>query len=398
MNRQAVVFWLIVTLLAFDTGCAPSLRPAELTDGGLDRTTMMDGSFPSASGRFRHSLAEDGVITTVVDATSHTAWAYLDLDTAHAIEVDPASSSEWDIAFKRFYVITNGGISGTGGVAAARVNPASFADTSQAPETGWIVDTEDTEEDDDTGTDSAFNGGFESQNDWYQYTPGTHNLTPKPDVVFVVKTSAGRFIKLAFVSYYDEAGTPAYVQFRWAPINHSEIELPDAGAQPDGRVVRDAGMMEPIPEDALSVNGSARDSFTYVRVGEGVVSIADPSVSTDWDLAFGRAIVRTNSGTSGPGLGGAASLGVVPYDSVVAVGEAEFAIDELIDDESTNPVLGSWFSYDISTHTLTPKRDIWLIRTASGSYAKLRIWSWSDGIFRISLDPLPTAGVEAEME
>lgn len=397
MNKEAVVSWLIVTLLGFHVGCAPSLRPADLADGGSNRTTMMDGSIPSASGRFRHSRAEDGVITTIVDATSHTSWAYLDLDTGDAI-IDPTNSSEWDIAFKRFYVITNGGISGTGGVAAARVNPASFPDTSQAPEGGWVVDAEDTEEDDDTGTDTAFNGGFESQNDWYQYTPGTHNLTPQPDVVFVVKTSAGRFVKLAFVSYYDEAGTPGYVQFRWAPISHSEIELPDAGGRPDGRVLHDAGIMEPIPEDTLTVDGSARDSFTYVRVGEGVVSIADPSVSTDWDLAFGRAIIRTNSGTSGPGGGGAASIGVVPYDSILSIEDAEFAIDELIDDESTNPILGSWFSYDISTHTLTPKRDIWLVRTARGDYAKLRIWSWNDGVFQVSHDLLPVAEVEAEME
>jgi hypothetical protein len=387
---------LAVTYSAFQAACAPNLRPSDTSDAGSSITMTMDGSIPGVSGQFRHTVS-DGVVTTVVDATSHTSWAYLDLDTGLAIETDnPTSSTEWDIAFKRFYVITNGGISGTAGVAAARVTPMAFADLSEAPATGWILDGEDTDLDDDTGTDSAFNGGPESQYDWYQYTPGTHNLSPKSDLVFVVKTGEGNFFKLTFLAYYDPAGTPGYVQFTWAPIASTEIDLPDGGVsmRPDGGVGPDAGMMEPIPDDALTVDGSARDTFTYVRVGEGVVSIADPSTSTDWDLAFGRAIVRTNSGTSGPGGGGAASAGAVAYDSVVSVGDADFAIDELSDESSTNPVLGSWFSYDVSTHSVTPKRDIWLVRTATGGYAKLRIWSWSDGVFQISLDALPVAATE----
>ncbi len=397
MNRMTTTCILAVTYAAFQAACAPTLRPAENGDGGTDIAITPDGSIPNVSGRFRHTVSDHGVVTTVVDATSHTEWAYLDLDTGHAIETDdPASSREWDIAFKRFYVITNGGISGTAGVAAARITPMAFEDLREAPMTGWILDGEDTELDDDTGTDSAFNGGPESQNDWYAYTPGTHNLSPKPDLVFVVKTGEGNFIKLAFLAYYDGAGTPAYVQLVWTPIARTDIDLPDGGVstRPDGSLGRDAGMMEPIPEDALTVDGSARDEFAYVRVGEGVVSITDPTTSTDWDLALGRAIVRTNSGTSGAGGGGAASAGIVPYDSVVSVGDVDFAIDALSEDESTNPILGSWFTYDIATHTVTPKRDIWLIRTATGGYAKLRIWSWNDGVFQISLDALPIPGAE----
>jgi hmuY' len=45
--------------------------------------------------------------------------------------------------------------------------------------------------------------------------------------------------------------------------------------------------------------------YVYFSFEKGVVEVADPVASNDWDLAFNRYHVKTNSGTSGKGQGGA---------------------------------------------------------------------------------------------
>ena len=48
-----------------------------------------------------------------------------------------------------------------------------------------------------------------------------------------------------------------------------------------------------------------KDQYVYFSFNKGVVEVADPKKSNDWDIAFNRYYVKTNSGTSGAGQGGA---------------------------------------------------------------------------------------------
>lgn len=45
--------------------------------------------------------------------------------------------------------------------------------------------------------------------------------------------------------------------------------------------------------------------YVYFSFNKGVVEVTDPMTSNDWDIAFNRYHVKTNSGTSGKGQGGA---------------------------------------------------------------------------------------------
>ena len=45
--------------------------------------------------------------------------------------------------------------------------------------------------------------------------------------------------------------------------------------------------------------------YVYFSFNKGVVEVSDPQASNDWDIAFNRYHVKTNSGTSGKGQGGA---------------------------------------------------------------------------------------------
>lgn len=169
---------LATVLLLLAPGCAPDLS------GELD-----PGPAPS--------LPPGGVL---VDATSETEEVGFDLDGAAEVETtDPA----WDLSFLRYHVRLNGGVSGAGTVEAAVLTGIAYEDVTGPPDTGFATDAPDANGD---GIDELVLAG------WYEYDLVDHTLTPA-DVVYVVRSTEGADHKLAFLSYYDQAGTPAMISF-----------------------------------------------------------------------------------------------------------------------------------------------------------------------------------------
>lgn len=393
LSRHGVAFAALCTTVV--AGCAPPLAPRVEIDGGSDaQASALDGGIPGTSGAFTHVVGPDGVVVTTVDATDDATWRYLDLETGTAVVTNvPSPSTQWDLAFQRFKVITNGGVSGPGGVSVARLEATPFASVTRAPEDGYVVDVADGDADMDHDADSALTNGTD---DWYDYEPATHVLSPKADLTYVVHTGEGRYFKVAMLGYYDGAGTPGYVRFTWAEVDApDDVTLPDAGPIPDAGPPVDAATTDAtveIPSDAVTVDASAHDVWTYFDVETAsVVAPADPTHDTTWDVAFSRTLVRTNSGTSGAGVGGARFVPGTAWDEVTETGTLGFAIDEEITDgspgatpTSASPVLGDWYDYDFRTHTVTPKEGVFIVRGATGAYARLRIWRWVDGVYQLS--------------
>jgi hypothetical protein len=372
MRSRPITLLLALGLL----GCADRLRPDD------DPPPP-----PSSSGAFTHDVGADGVTTTVVDATDREVWRHLDLDTGLQVEAEGG----WDLSFLRFRVRTNGGLSGDGGVFVARVEGA-FEEVTQAPDGGWSTDGPDGQVDDDDAPDNLFNNG---EDDWYDYELETHTLTAR-DYVYAVVTTERRYFKLQFLDYYDEVGSPAYVRFRWAEIEAPDDPMlpdaPDPEPNPDPDPEPDPGPT--VPDDAVQIDAGDGAQWVYFSVASGVVSPATPEESLEWDLAFRRTEIRTNSGTSGPGLGGARiDEAMRAHDEIVDASTFGFTVDEIIDSArpgaeptSLNPGMFSWYDYNPRFHSLTPKEQSFLIRTADGGYASLRIWDWDDGLFYVSAD------------
>ena len=283
----------------------------------------------------------DGSHTTVVDATAMDAWIGLDLETGK-------ESEAWDLGFQRFQVRLNGGTSGDGGVELAALPDADFAAVTKAPTTGWITDTAEVL-------------AFEANDGWYAYDPATHVLTPRA-IVYVVRSAEGAYFKLAIEDYYDDAGTPAFMKLHWAAID------------------------PPPSEDALTVPATSADAFVYLDVATGIVSIDEPAASTGWDLAFSRTTVVTNAGAAGPGVGGTrlAPEGAA-YATISSATTLGYAVDAL-----------AWYDYDVSTHVVSPKPVVFLVRTATGGYAKLQITAYTDGTYTLRVAPVARdAGVHS---
>ncbi|MDO8667101.1 MAG: HmuY family protein [Gemmatimonadales bacterium] len=93
----------------------------------------------------------------------------------------------------------------------------------------------------------------------------------------------------------------------------------------------------------------------------------------DWDLAVSRFHVIANGGDGFGGRGGIVNLGSVPFDSVVTLPDTGYVATAR---DSTSAGVGKWYRYGWSSHLLTPKGDVYGVRTADGRYAKVTIVSY----------------------
>ena len=126
-----------------------------------------------------------------------------------------------------------------------------------------------------------------------------------------------------------------------------------------------------------TLDASHKEKFVYFDFSSSsVVEVSDPA-SLDWDLAFRRTTILTNSGATSPkGRGGAAALGTVDFETFAALPEGvEFETDQIPPRKAQpgNSSLNRWYQYDFLNHRLTPAATVHAIRTADGKYAKFQI-------------------------
>lgn len=186
---------------------------ASVPSAGDEVVTVVLPAAPAAapvveSEHVRTVPAADGSFASEVDATDTASWVYFSL--RDGVEVTPAvpeQSPLWDLGFQRSIVKLNGGASGPGKVKLA-VASGSFEEVTSPPSGEYLADAESA----DGGPEYA----FAASDDWYSYDSTSHRLTARA-TVFVIETE-GRYFKLQFSDYYDAAGTPAVLQFRWAPL------------------------------------------------------------------------------------------------------------------------------------------------------------------------------------
>lgn len=152
-----------------------------------------------------------------------------------------------------------------------------------------------------------------------------------------------------------------------------------------------------VPVSAITVKDLAADTVTgigsdgrpqsagtttyYSLVDNKVIASTD-AATTKWDVAFTSTKVLVNSGTSGPGLGGAFvfkglfdDLKTIPTDSL-------FATDNSNASSYAIP-WGSgkgWYTYDGLTTLVNPIAGrVLVIRTAAGKFAKIEILNYYKG-------------------
>ena len=141
-----------------------------------------------------------GPTVYTIDAGSPAEWRFFDFSRGSV--VSDAGPLGWDLAFRRFRIIANGGhgFAGDGGI--ADLGPAVFDSVVEVPEVGYVVTT--------TRRDST-NAAIAH---WYRYGFTSHILEPEPRV-YAVRTADGRYAKLEILGYYCPGARPGCLTFRY---------------------------------------------------------------------------------------------------------------------------------------------------------------------------------------
>lgn len=292
-----------------------------------------------------------------VDASMRGVPVYYDLARGD-VTTGGSQSMDWDLAFSRTTITTNGGASGPG-FGGARLAPMgqNYDSASDSPTSGFQVD-EELPIPGPPGSGTA--PGNPALAEWFDYNPTTHAVTPK-NTWFLVRSAAGEYYKLRIHDWSD-----GVFIIESAPLTRA----------PD--IVR------------LEVDASSRTEPTFVSARLGAVVTAS-AAETTWDLAITRVVMQTNSGVSGPGQGGAALHTETSLDEV-DLPPSVFQVDEMI--MSARPgvepypgsaVLDDWFDYDPMTRAVTPKVRLHALRTSDGGFAAFVIEDYTDGRYVIQL-------------
>jgi hypothetical protein len=154
-------------------------------------------------------------------------------------------------------------------------------------------------------------------------------------------------------------------------------------------VITDTGVDRTLYVDASvgGINGQDNNPWIYLSLATGqavAVTDIDALGSTAWDLAFKRFIVRTNSGDSGPGQGGAIRI-ALPWNKVDAstLGKQMLPKESWFDADCNLNVdanmqlvttFTGWSEYDEALHILNATPDVvYITAAADGSLYKVAI-------------------------
>lgn len=184
----------------------------------------------------------------------------------------------------------------------------------------------------------------------------------------------------------------------------------------DGKVLpRRSGYVNRVTNDWIYFNLRTGDIFNADRV-ESDIKEGEQLSRYDWDLAFCGYTLRTNSGTSGPGLGGVIDLGYGGYDELKFVSQLPSSPKWILDTDDIFITMAErdWVHYCIVNnlknipwfdpnkgpkrtkttanrlledalrfvgppHSYIPSFHTYVVRTSDGMhYFKLQIISWFD--------------------
>lgn len=210
---------------------------------------------------------------STVDASSYTDYiffSFTDRDTVASSASNPAE--DWDIAFRREVIKTNGGATTTnsGDVKAVDLGAVAFSAVTLNDTTGktWVSDQ----------IEYFFD-------DWYTYSgPPLHQFVPNGNVYSMVDAGGHNYVKFRIDSL-SGAGAPPNMGTVWLTYYY----------QPTAD-----NTSLPGPTTSISIPVGAGTSYFDFSSGQ-IVAPATPGNSLDWDLGFGSYNVFMNSGPNGTG-------------------------------------------------------------------------------------------------
>ena len=161
-----------------------------------------------------------------VDASASGTWKYFSFEKGKEVTVtDPKNDLTWDIAFQRYYIKTNSGVSGKGNGGVFKTDSKDISTVKQAPTSGYTADKKGTAQlgyppvDTELSYNSIISGGMKSVNGYVAYDPALAAQGKSPYTVnkwvYVVKTAKGEYVKLQVVDYLDAKNKGGHPKFKY---------------------------------------------------------------------------------------------------------------------------------------------------------------------------------------
>ncbi len=209
MWRNLFILSLCVTLFLMGIWWLP-IKFAQINSfmstSSMSAKKKKDGSLVMGSNQTT-SASNPNLITAqmfVVDARDEEHWSYFDFSRGKQIRIHDRSSLEWDLAFRRGKIISNGGVTNKIGKAALLdLGEISFNAVENVPQKPLVADV---------------HGKTEPENpvlaQWYKYNYLTHKLTARKNV-YIMRTADGRYAKLQFMSFYCADKQPGCIQIKY---------------------------------------------------------------------------------------------------------------------------------------------------------------------------------------
>lgn len=156
--------------------------------------------------------------TFEVNATGSNDWKYFSFAANDTVSVaDPENSSDWDLAFQRYRIRTNGGLSGNGSGSAANSyekGQTGFDELNAVSDTSTFVS--------DDSLQIAVQQGYATYvvnpelYTWFALEFATQGTQIVPsDYIYIIKTATGKYAKVWFKSYYSISNQSGYVTFQY---------------------------------------------------------------------------------------------------------------------------------------------------------------------------------------
>lgn len=278
-----------------------------------------------------------------IDATSSVV--YYSLREHKIISEKDKNTDKWDIAFYNERILINGGKIRPGKGMAAIVQQ-TFEELKATPENAYFR-TDESERIYDLAIPLGDRKG------WYYMDWESDLLYPFKNKTLIIRTGDGTsYLKLRIKSYYENEPNPPTSTSKsgFYTFEYSKISAP---------TIRESQGIEVL--DLL-----AKDEEVYYSLRENRVITSAEKETDKWDIGFkyNQIFINTKKG--------AYSVVDTPLDAIEKVPtQATF---------SNEYYLPKWYTYDLSTHILTPKPQTILLKTGDGKrYAKLRVDSWYKG-------------------
>lgn len=165
-----------------------------------------------------------------------------------------------------------------------------------------------------------------------------------------------------------------------------------AGCAEDLKLDEQDGPLEPVDTESLDdgsfmtrVDASSSEEWIYFSFVSGRQIIPlDPANNSDWDLGFQRFHIISNGGASGSAGADVAVLLDQAFEAVTAPPADGYVADQP-DGDDTDSVVDTvfetgdgWYDYDDTTNRLSPRQNVYVVRTARGAHYKLTILDYYD--------------------